>query len=130
MKSTSHAFKSNAREALLDEDLQKALSKMGFLAARTRAVNNLPEWDALRAAAREVKEHTLAHLDHYLERFESQVVANGGHVHWCVTPDDASRTVLDILRASGARRVTKGKSMAGEEFGVNEALEQAAIDRL
>ncbi|NKC15674.1 MAG: iron-sulfur cluster-binding protein [Gammaproteobacteria bacterium] len=130
MKSTAHAFIANSREALLDADLQRALAKMGFLAARTRAVQNLPEWDAIRANAREIKEHTLAHLDYYLERFEAGVEANGGQVHWCSTPAEASGAVLKILRAAGARRVTKGKSMAGEEFGINEALEANAINRL
>ena len=74
MKSTSAAFESNAVEALLDPDLQASLNKMGFRAARQRVVDEVPEWEAIRAAAREIKEHTLAHLDYYLEQFESKVV--------------------------------------------------------
>jgi L-lactate dehydrogenase complex protein LldF len=130
MHSTSQQFESNAVEALLDPELQTALGKMGFLDARTRAVNDLPEFDALRKVAREVKEHTLAHLDYYLEEFERNVVANGGHVHYASTPEEACTIVLDILRESGARYVTKGKSMTGEETGLNEALEKAAVTRL
>ena len=130
MRSTSASFRQNSVEALLDPSLQQALGKMGFLGARTRAVDGLPEWQEIREAAREIKEHTLAHLDFYLEQFEQNVVAQGGHVHWCSTPDEACQAVLDILRASGARTVTKGKSMAGEEIGLNEALAAASIDRL
>jgi L-lactate dehydrogenase complex protein LldF len=130
MKATSSTFRQNSREALLDDDLQQALSKMGFLGARKRVVDALPEWEELRTTAREIKEHTLAHLDFYLEEFEKNVRANGGHVHWCSTPEDASATVLSILKEAGARKVIKGKSMAGEEVGINEALEAAAIDRL
>ena len=130
MKSTSAAFQSNAVEALLDPDLQASLNKMGFRAARQRVVDEVPEWEAIRAAAREIKEHTLAHLDYYLEQFESQVVANGGQVHWASTPEEAQAIVIDILRNANAKQVTKGKSMAGEETGINEALANAGIERL
>ena len=100
MKATSSTFRQNSREALLDDDLQQALSKMGFLGARKRVVDALPEWEELRTTAREIKEHTLAHLDFYLEEFEKNVRANGGHVHWCSTPEDASATVLSIPPSS------------------------------
>ncbi len=130
MRSTSVSFRQNSVEALLDPDLQKALGKMGFLGARQRAVDALPEWEQIRSTAREIKEHTLAHLDFYLQEFEANVEAQGGHVHWCSTPEEACTTVVQILRDSGARTVTKGKSMAGEEIGLNEALADATIDRL
>ena len=130
MRSTSVSFRQNSVEALLDPDLQKALGKMGFLGARQRAVDALPEWEQIRSTAREIKEHTLAHLDFYLQEFEANVEAQGGHVHWCSTPEEACTTVVLILRDSGARTVTKGKSMAGEEIGLNEALADATIDRL
>ena len=130
MNATSSTFRQNSREALLDDDLQQALGKMGFLDARTRVVDALPEWEQIRSSAREIKEHTLAHLDFYLEEFETNVKASGGHVHWCSTPEEACAAVLDILHKTGARNVIKGKSMAGEEIGINEALEAAAIDRL
>lgn len=130
MKSTSLAFERNSREALLDPDLQRALGKMGFLDARQRAVDALPEWEQIRAAAREIKEHTLAHLDYYLEQFEANVEAQGGHVHWCSSPEDACQTVLQILRDNNARFVTKGKSMAGEEIGLNAALAEHTIEHL
>ena len=97
MKSTSAAFESNAVEALLDPDLQASLNKMGFRAARQRVVDEVPEWEAIRAAAREIKEHTLAHLDYYLVQFESKVVANGGHVHWASTPEEAQAIVEKVL---------------------------------
>src|SRR4051794_9712375 len=37
---------------------------------RDRAVSEVPEWEALRALASEIKEHTLSHLDEYLIAFE------------------------------------------------------------
>ncbi len=37
---------------------------------RDKAVNKLPEWEALREAASAIKEHTLSRLDDYLIEFE------------------------------------------------------------
>ena len=45
------------------------------------AAAGLPEFDALRARARAVKDRTLEHLDHCLETWESAAAA-GGRVHW------------------------------------------------
>ena len=41
-------------------------------------------------SAATIKEHTLAHLDFYLERYEQNVVAAGGAVHWARTPEEAA----------------------------------------
>src|SRR6266850_599212 len=74
---TSPAFKENAREALADPQLQSALHgiETGIVDRRRAVVANLPEFDALRDSARDIKNHTLAHLDLYLERFEQRCTA-------------------------------------------------------
>ncbi|MHB1214315.1 MAG: LutB/LldF family L-lactate oxidation iron-sulfur protein [Thiobacillus sp.] len=130
MKPTSHAFTDNARHALHDRTLQQALGKAGagFVDKRRAAVDALPEFEALREAGRAIKDHALANLDHYLVRFEQQLVASGGQVHWAETPDEACAAVLDICRAAGAKMVAKGKSMVGEEIAINEALEGAGFE--
>lgn len=46
----------------------------------------VPEWEALRQAASEIKLHTLSHLGRYLEEFERNATANGMVVHWLPTP--------------------------------------------
>ena len=105
MKVTSQAFPTRATIALKNTDLQRAMAKAkgGFVDKRRHAIEALPEFEQLRSAAREIKEHTLAHLDFYLERFESQVIASGGHVHWARTPAEARQIVVDICRRVGAR---------------------------
>ncbi len=127
---TSHLFKANARAALKDAQLQSALGhiRVGFVERRAEAVRRLPEFDALTNAARAIKDHVLAHLDLYLERFAERVAASGGEVHWCADAAEARAAVLAICRAAGARIVTKGKSMTGEEIGLNEFLEQNDIE--
>jgi L-lactate dehydrogenase complex protein LldF len=126
---TSHAFKDNARQALGDAQLQQAMShvKKNFIAKRAQAAARLPEFEALRDAARAIKDHTLANLDIYLEAFEAKVKAGGGHVHWCADADSARQTVLRLCRSANARTVTKGKSMIGEEIAINDFLEENGI---
>jgi L-lactate dehydrogenase complex protein LldF len=122
---TSPQFKANVKSALADADLQNALKnvEVNFIAKRREVADRLPEFERLRDSARDIKDHTLAHLDLYLEEYERRVVAQGGHVHYAVTSEDARRIVVDICRRLGARTVTKGKSMIGEEIGINAHLE-------
>ena len=95
---TSTEFKQNAHRALADAGLQRALARSGtsFIARRAAAVAALPEFEALREEARAIKDHTLAHLDFYLEAFAAKVEAAGGTVHWCADAAEARATVLAI----------------------------------
>jgi L-lactate dehydrogenase complex protein LldF len=126
---TSPSFPQNAARALADARLQKALGKAkgAFLQRRAEAVARLPEFEALRDVARDIKDHTLAHLDVYLEIFAANVERAGGKVHWCATAEEARAAVLAICRAAGARTVTKGKSMISEEIALNDHLERHGI---
>ncbi len=129
MLATSPSFKENAAHALADVGLQKALSRTRPQASgrRAAAVAALPEFERLRDIGRDIKNHTLAHLDFYLETWADNVEQAGGHVHWCSTPDEARAAVLKICRDAGAKTVTKGKSMISEELGINEHLEKHGI---
>lgn len=122
---TSPQFKDNVTRALVDPQLQKAMGhvRAGFIDKRQAAIDRLPEFDALRDRAKEIKDHALAHLDLYLERYEERVTAAGGHVHWARDAEEARRIVLDICRKVGAKTVTKGKSMISEEIAINAHLE-------
>jgi L-lactate dehydrogenase complex protein LldF len=123
-------FKENAHTALHDAPLQKALQhvRVNFIDKRAKAVARLPEFEALRDSARDIKDHVLANLDLYIEAYEAKVVAAGGHVHYAITAKDGVDIVLKLCRERGARAVTKGKSMIAEEMGLNAALEAAGID--
>lgn len=127
--STSPAFKANSRRALADGQLQKALGNVreGFINKRAKAVAALPEFEALREAARDLKDHTLAHLDLYLEAYESKVIESGGQVHYARDAAEACEIVTRLCRALGAQTVTKGKSMITEEIGLNAHLEAEGI---
>src|ERR1700740_758040 len=129
MLATSGTFEANARAGLANDNLQRALALMrsGFPQRRRSAVERLPEFEALREIGKSIKDHTLEHLDFYLELFEENVLASGGQVHWARSPDEACAAVLAICRSVDARIVTKGKSMIAEEVGLNEYLEKNGI---
>ncbi|NQV85364.1 MAG: iron-sulfur cluster-binding protein [Rhodospirillales bacterium] len=129
MESTAGNFKENAGGALADEKLRAALARLseGFPVKRREAADRLPEFENLRDQARDIKQHVLANLDFYLEQFEARVVESGGTVHWCRTAAEARTTILRICRDAGAKTVTKGKSMIGEEIAINEHLERHGI---
>jgi L-lactate dehydrogenase complex protein LldF len=130
MQITTPQFKQNATRALHDAQLQKALKNVetGFIAKRKQAADALPEFEALRDNARDIKDHTLQHLDLYLEEYEAKVTASGGHVHWAANAEAARQIILDICRRRNAKTVTKGKSMISEEIGLNEFFEKNGIE--
>ena len=122
-------FPENVAKALSDGQLQYAMTETGprFIQKRAKARDALPEFDALRDQARDIKDHVLAHLDLYLERYETKVKESGGHVHWADTAEEARAAILSICRKAGAKIVTKGKSMISEEIELNHHLEENGI---
>ena len=129
MQSTARDFNHNVEDALANPNLQDSLAKLkvGFSERRRQAVERLPEFEALRDAARDIKNHTLANLDFYLEEFERKVTALGGHVHWAPTAEDARRIITELCQSVGARTIAKSKSMISEEIGINDHLEALGI---
>lgn len=124
MQIRTREFIPRATFALHDPNLQRALAKAadGFIGKRAKAIAEVPEFEALREAARVRKDEILAELDLWLERFEARVRAVGGQVHWARDAEEARAIVLALCRRAGAKTVAKGKSMVSEEIGLNEAL--------
>ena len=123
-------FGSAHRRALSDEALQRAMSGYALRqdeARRAGAPRSAGEWERLRARGREVREHTLAHLDHYLEQFAANVERRGGRVFWAEDARAANEYIVRLARERGVRSAVKGKSMMSEEVGLNRALEAAGV---
>ncbi|MFD5450190.1 LutB/LldF family L-lactate oxidation iron-sulfur protein [Streptomyces sp. NPDC127100] len=123
------SFPKAARDAVRDTTLRGNLrhATHTIRAKRAGAVAELEDWARLREAGKQIKDHTLRHLDRYLVRVEEAVTAAGGTVHWAADADEANRIVADLVRATGETEVVKVKSMATQEIGLNEALEKAGI---
>ncbi len=130
MQSTAHDFKANVGKALHDANLQESLVRLksGFKDRRLAAVQLMPEFEALRDQARDIKNHVLENLDFYLEAYEKKVIATGGQVHWAPDARAARDIVLAICRKAAARTVTKSKSMIAEEIALNDFLEANGIE--
>ncbi len=95
---------------------------------RDREMHGIPEWEELRDLASAIKEHTLTHLDKYLEMFEANARAQGIHVHWARDAGEHNGIVLGILRDHGAKRLIKSKSMLTEECNFRDYMKDHGID--
>src|SRR5579871_4799009 len=106
-----HDFLGAARQALADPPLQAALIRLTgtLMAGNRRGYAALADSDRLRDHAKRIKEHTLAHLDVYLEQLEQSIQRAGGRVHWAADADEARRIVLDIARQADCHRAVKAK---------------------
>lgn len=124
------SFTRHAARDLHDEtmrgNLNFALSKIRT--KRATVVSEMPDWQHLRTAGSEIKQNVLARLPELLEQFEENFTARGGHVHWARDAEEANRIALDLIREQGVTEVSKIKSMATQETGLNEYLEAHGIE--
>src|SRR5579862_8869823 len=125
-----HDFLGASNQALTDPNLQAALVRLTgtLMAANRRGYAALADSDKLRDHAKQIKEHTLAHLDRYLEQLEASIHRLGGHVHWAADAAEARKIMVEIANKAGCKRAVKSKSMTSEEIHLNPALEAAGID--
>ncbi len=86
-----------------------------------------PEWEELREIASQIKEHTLTHLDRYLEEFEANATKRGAHVHWALDASDHNQIVYSILNDHGVKELIKSKSMLQEECQMTPFLQQRGV---
>lgn len=125
-------FKARADAALADATLKTAVDRTAGNAERKRAaaLADFPQFEAARERGKRIKDHVIANLDHYLVEFERNAIASGAVVHWAATAGEAAQIVVDLCRKAGAKRVTRVKSMLGEEIGLPHALDEAGIERV
>jgi L-lactate dehydrogenase complex protein LldF len=122
-------FPKAARKALANDQLRRNLAHATSVirAKRALVVDEMPDWEALRDTGSAVKTQVMAALPELLEQFEANVIAHGGVVHWASDAAEANRIVTDLVRAQGVDEVIKVKSMATQEIGLNEYLEDNGI---
>lgn len=110
--------------------LKKAVNKATLhqYTQRQAIMPDLPDANALRTLAGDIKQHTLDNLDYYLEQLKTNVERNGGHVHFAATAEDARQIILKIARDANCTRVIKSKSMASEEIELAHTMEHLGMD--
>ncbi|GAB3711602.1 lactate utilization protein B [Spirosoma flavus] len=95
---------------------------------RDRAAALIPEWEALREAASQIKNHVLSNMHDLLVQFEENAKKNGIHVHWAENADEHNAIVLSLIQKAGANRMVKSKSMLTEECHMNDFLTHHGIE--
>jgi L-lactate dehydrogenase complex protein LldF len=122
-------FPTAARELLKNQQLRQNVRHATNVirAKRGRVVDEMADWQALREAGRQIKAHTLRHLDRYLIQFEETCTRAGGQVHWARDAAEANRIIVDLIHGRGEREVIKVKTMTSDETRLNAALEGAGI---
>ena len=125
-------FNANVKKALSQPDLKRIIRRTTDKAdsKRAQAIAEFPEFEQARIQGQKIKDHTIAHMAHYLETFEKNALAQGSIVHWASTGEEASQIVMDICRQYKAKKVTRSKSMLGEEIGLTHALDNSEIERI
>ncbi len=125
-------FSAASVAAMKDPKLRRALDRVasGFEVARLKSIEEVtPEvWEVWKQEARDIKVHTLDHLDYYLDLLYTNVTAAGGHLHFAKDADQANEIVAHIARTRNVKIATKSKSMVSEELGLNPVLEAIGVE--
>ncbi len=88
----------------------------------------IPEWEALRETASQIKDNVLSNLDQYLVEFEKNALANNIQVHWAKDAEEHNKIVLDIIQKHQCKAIVKSKSILTEECHLNPYLEKNGIE--
>ena len=125
-------FAGASAAAMLDPQLRRALDRVGvgFDVARRNAMEEVgaEAWEEWREEARNIKGHTLDHLDYYLELLYDNVTAAGGQVHFAKDGAEANGIVSFLARSRGVKVCVKSKSMVSEELELNPVLESLGVE--
>lgn len=129
LKTSDTAFKPRIKEEINDEIMRKAVVMAQERIGNNRQimVDELGHWEDWRDLAKEIRNHVLENLDAYLYQLSEKVNANGGHVYFAETAEQATNYIKKIAKQKQAKKIVKSKSMVTEEIGLNHALEAENI---
>ena len=97
---------------------------------RKLVVDEMPDWEALREAGRQIKTRVMRHLDKYLLQLEESVQNAGGQVHWARDAEEANRIIVNLVKQKKVEDVVKVKSITTDEIKLNKALAKEGIQAL
>ena len=95
---------------------------------RLAVVSELPDWEQLRDAGsgdQGIRDGPAARAARTVRDRTSPPAA--AIIHWARDADEANEIVAGLIRATGETEVVKVKSMATQEIGLNEYLEEQGI---
>jgi L-lactate dehydrogenase complex protein LldF len=129
-------FSRRVDKALDNPNLQKALvhAMTGLRQRRNAAFESL-DFEKGRAELKRRRQANLDHLPALIQQFAERLTAVGGEVHFAKDAAEARDIIGQICASAGSALpagkrmvVTKSKSMASEEIGINQYLEGLGIE--
>ncbi len=132
MKPITVNFRDKAASTLKDKQIQQSLEHVytGFFQGRLAAAGDTPDWNELRTKGKAIKDHTIAHLDYYLEQLTDNVEKNGGSVFFAEDAAEARKHIIDLAHKRNIKTVIKSKSMVSEEMGLAEAMNDEGFETI
>lgn len=130
MKPETKQFRLKASKTLGDTAILESLEHVytGFHEGRKNAAANTDNWEHLRSKGKAIKDHTIAHLDHYLEMLAENVKKHGGNVYFAKDAQQARKHIVDIAKNRGITTIIKSKSMVSEEMDLANALNESGFE--
>lgn len=120
----------NAKEFVANDERMHWHDKALWFVREKRdlASKTIPEWEALREYANQIKTHTMSNLDKYLIEFEKNALEKGIKVHWAKDDKEHNEIAYNILKEKNVKKLVKSKSMLTEECHLNPYLESKGIE--
>ena len=129
MPESRRHYRKRVDDALESPRLQEALTgaMTGLRAMRERAFQSY-DFETGREELKRRRRANLPRLPELVEQFRERLEAVGGKFHLAADAAEARRIIGEICREAGAGIVTKSKSMATEEIGLNGHLESLGME--
>ena len=130
LKTSTLPLKKRIRRELSDAFMRASIAGAQDLLNQKREDRyaELGNFDQWRELAADIREHTLANLDYYLDQFVVNAQKAGAILHFAADAAEANAIAKQIFAEKGAKRAVKSKSMVTEEIGLNEALEEMGVE--
>ncbi|HKA12260.1 MAG TPA: LUD domain-containing protein [Candidatus Dormibacteraeota bacterium] len=129
MPESRRHFRKRVDAALDNPRLQQALTEAmtSLRAVRARGFQSY-DFEAGRGDLKRRRQENLPRLPQLVEQFRQRLEAVGGQFHFARDAAEARQIVGKICERAGAGIVTKSKSMATEEIGLNHHLEALGME--
>lgn len=130
LQTDKREFSERTTEGLGNVFMRNAVSSAqdSLKTRRLTAASSLGDWEQWRLLGQSIRQHTLKHLDFYLNQLADNVERKGGHIYFAATKEEASSYIRDVIVRKNARKIVKSKSMVTEEIEMNKVLIEAGCE--
>lgn len=124
-----HDFTRKIAQSVQDTAMHTALSRASlyFDLSRTWAFADIPDKEALKRHARQIKESALERLPELIAQLRESVTRHGGHFSLAPNAEAACEYLIQLIRERGVKKAVKSKSMVTEEIELNKRLESTGV---